>query len=219
MGMETTIAVSEKAEVERSSENTGKEARGEAASEPDVLATAAKTRRISRRTLTALVLQLFIVGAMVTISLVAALAHGYHWPIPTAEEFAEFNFVGVGPQNPEPTFISVAFEVLAWSAFGVLARSQYYLTQLIVRHKDFRTLETLSKLVGDITMGISISIAVVAFLRSTEFVNLTLRTASIDVIAAISFILGFYHESTRGLLGSFRDRIAKSTGEARTEEG
>jgi len=164
-----------------------------------------------RRVLSAIGLQVFFLVCMGILSLLAALGHGYDWPIPSPEDFARFNFIGVGPDNPEPTFLAVAFEVLFWSAFGVLARSEYYVTRLVVEHKDFDTLETVSKLIGDFARGIAMAIAVVALLRSTEFVTLSLRTAGIDVIAAISFILGFYHEDTQGLLGTFRERFAQST--------
>jgi hypothetical protein len=164
--------------------------------------------------LSALGLQVFILVCMMLLSLFAAAAHGYRWPIPSAEDFARFDFIGVSPDSPQPSFLAIAVEVLAWSAFGVLARSEYYLTRLIIQHRDFRTLEIISKLVGDSAMGVSIAIAVVALLRSTEFVTLSLKSAGIDVIAAISFILGFYHEDTRRLLGTFRVRLTQKASES-----
>jgi len=165
----------------------------------------------------ALGLQIFILACMILLSLFAAAAHGYRWPIPSAEDFARFDFVGVGPDNPQPSFLAIAFEVLAWSAFGVLARSEYYVTRLIIQHRHFKTLEIASKLVGDFAMGASIAVAVVALLRSTEFVTLSLKSAGIDVIAAISFILGFYHEGTRRLLGTFQERLAQGASESGKE--
>ena len=167
--------------------------------------------RERRRVLSAIGLQVFFLVCMIFISLLAALAHGYDWPIPSAEDFASFDFIGVGPDNPEPTFLAVAIEVLFWSAFGVLARSEYHVTRLVIERRDFETLETISKLIGDFARAIAIAIAVVALLRSTEFVTLSLKDAGIDVVAAISFILGFYHEDTHRLLGTFRESVAKGT--------
>lgn len=61
-------------------------------------------------------------------------------------------------------------------------------------------------------MGVAIAIAVIFFLRATEFtigtVNLTLKTAGIELIAALAFILGFYHNDTRQLLGNIRERVS-----------
>jgi hypothetical protein len=147
------------------------------------------------------------------LSLVAALAHGYDWPIPSADDFASFDFIGVGPDNPDPTFLAVGFEVLAWSAFGVLARSQHEVVRIILRGEQFSTLETVSILIGNFARAIAMATAVVALLRSTEVVTLSLRDAGIDVIAAISFILGFFHEHTFQLLEDFRQRVAQDANE------
>ena len=67
-------------------------------------------------------------------------------------------------------------------------------------------------------MGAAIAVAAVALLWSTQFVNLTLRTADIAAIVAISFILGFYHEDTRRLLAKFRDRISGIASETKSDE-
>jgi len=166
-----------------------------------------------RRVLSAIGVQVVLLACMALLSWLAALAHGYDWPIPSAEDFASFDFIGVGPDNPEPSFLAVAIEVLAWSAFGVLARSQYYVTRLITDHEDFSTLEIISVLIGNFARAIAMATAVVALLRSTEFVTLSLKTAGIDVIAAISFILGFFHEHTFELLEGFRARLATDTSE------
>ncbi|MCP4359411.1 MAG: hypothetical protein GY796_15480 [Chloroflexi bacterium] len=125
---------------------------------------------------------------------------------------AEFNFVGVNENFPLPSFYSLVMEVFAWSFAGVLARSEYYLTQIAIRREEFHMSESISKIIGDTSMGVSIAIAVVAFLTATTLtigqVELTLRTASIELIGAISFILGFYHEDTRRLLGSFQKKVS-----------
>jgi hypothetical protein len=109
----------------------------------------------------------------------------------------------------------VVIEVAIWSLEGVLARSEYYLSLIVFKKKKFNFWETSSKLISDGAMGIAIAIAVVLFLRATEFLELSLQNANIASIAAISFILGFYHEDTRRLLGSFRRKISESTDESK----
>jgi hypothetical protein len=171
-----------------------------------------------RQTVSILVMQIVLLGVM------GGITVGYGWfhNVPHAftvmfsdkgiedfhEAIAHYNFVGVSPENPEPSFFSVMIEAGIWSLFGVLARSEYYLTQIVMGRKELRLLEAISKLIGDTAMGVAIAMAVVAFLRSTELVNLTLKTADIGAIGAISFVLGFYHEDTRRLLGSFRSTIS-----------
>ncbi len=135
----------------------------------------------------------------------------------------EFNFLGVGVDNPIPSVWAVLTEVTIWSVTGVLVRSEYTLTQIVLKREDISILELISKLIGDCAMGVGLAMAVVAFFWSTEFniaqMNLTLKTANIATIIAISFILGFYHEDTHRLLGSFQKRISTSSDEtqAKTE--
>ena len=134
----------------------------------------------------------------------------------------EFDFVGVNANFPVPSFYSLMMEVFVWSFAGVLARSEYYLTQIAIRREEFHMLESISKIIGDTSMGVSIAIAVVAFLTATTLtigqVELTLRTANVELIGAISFILGFYHEDTRRLLGSFHKRISGTDGKQKADE-
>jgi len=132
-----------------------------------------------------------------------------------AEAIANYDFVGVSPPEVKPSIFAVVLEVAIWSLAGVLARSEYYLSQIIVRKKPFNFWESGSKLISDGSMGIAIAIAVVLFLRATEFMELSFQNASVASIAAISFILGFYHEDTRRLLSSFRRKISESTQESK----
>ena len=134
------------------------------------------------------------------------------------EAIANFNFIGISENIPEPSIFAVMLEVGAWSFFGVLARSEYYLTQLVIQKKKIQILETISKIIGETAMGVFTAVAVVAFLWSTEFVNLTLRTADIGSIMAISFILGFYHENTRRLLGNFQKAVSVTSQEPKGPE-
>jgi hypothetical protein len=135
-----------------------------------------------------------------------------------AKAIANYNFVGVNSPTDEPSIFAVVLEVAIWSLAGVLARSEYYLSQIVVKRKQFVMLESISKLISDGAMGIAIAIAVILFLRATEFVNISLRNADVASIAAISFILGFYHEDTRRLLGSFRRKISESREESKENE-
>jgi hypothetical protein len=160
---------------------------------------------------------------------IAAYIYGWLHNIPTPfsllyksiedyyEAIANFNFIGVSPENLQPTIYAVILETLVWSFLGVLARSAYSARQSM-RGGKFSILEAITKLIADSMMGISITIAVVAFLRTTEFVNLSLKSADIGSIIAISFILGFYHEDTRRLLGSFQKRISGSVDETKESE-
>lgn len=179
----------------------------------------------NKRISTILALQALLMALLLIWGTVYAFAHN----VPSIYDFfqntqsyyeaiANYNFLGVGPENPQPSLIAVIYEVVVWSFAGILARQQYYLTQLVIRRKDIRILEIISMLIGNAAMGVSIAIAVVAFLRTTEFVNLSLKTADIGSIVAISFILGFYHEDTRRLLGSFQKRISGTATESKKDE-
>ena len=130
------------------------------------------------------------------------------------QQVSNFRFVGTSEENPEPSFYSVWLEVFVWSFAGVMARELYYLTMVGAKNVKVDFLKTVSKIIGEAAMGIAIAIAAIAFLRAAQLtigdVDLTLRTASIEFIGATAFILGFYHEDTRRLLGSIRKRVADS---------
>ena len=128
------------------------------------------------------------------------------------EDFAErvnaYNFIGVTSAATAPSFYAIFVEVFFWASAGVLARSEFYLTQIVFRQQPISILSVISKVIGDCAMGVSIAMAVIAFLESTQFLNLTLKGANIETIAAISFILGFYHEKARYLLEGFQKRVS-----------
>lgn len=131
-----------------------------------------------------------------------------------ATAISNYDFVGVTVKGAQPSIFAVVLEVAIWSLAGVLARSEHYLSQIVVKKKSFYFWETASKLISDGAMGIAIAIAVVLFLRATQFVNLSLQNADVASIAAISFILGFYHEDTRHLLSNFRRKLSSSADES-----
>jgi hypothetical protein len=163
-----------------------------------------------------IVLQVIIVVLLFGLATAYGIQHrvklGFISPLssPDLEEIANFNFVGVTPDNPNPSFIAVMIEAMMWSLAGVLARHLYDLTQLIVKRNLVDPLETISKLIGESSMGVAIAMAVVAFLQTVQIANLTLKGAEIESVGAISFILGFYHESARGLLKGFQQRLSEA---------
>jgi hypothetical protein len=130
---------------------------------------------------------------------------------PDPEEIANFNFVGVTPNNPNPSFIAVMIEAMMWSLAGVLARHLYDLTQIIIRRNLVDPLETISRLIGESAMGVAIAMAVVAFMQTVQIANLTLKGAGIESVGAISFILGFYHEGARALLKGFQRQLSQAS--------
>jgi hypothetical protein len=178
--------------------------------------------------------KLALIGTQIILLLLLILSSvGYGWlhnlpnwfspalnkPIEEYEEaIRNFDYVGLSVDNLQPSTIAILLEVYTWSLIGFLARSEYNLTKSTERKKKFEFLESVSKLIGNGAMSIAIAIAVVAFLMSTEFVNLSLRNAEIGSVIAISFILGFYHDDTRHLLGSFQKRIAGSTNGGKSED-
>lgn len=181
---------------------------------------------------------LWVIGLQVTVLLVLfqlAIAYAVYHDVPGpitifyiysgavepgsfSSQLANYNFLGVTNPDQRPSFYVVLMEVLTWSFAGVLARTEFQLTQIIVRRKKFGLLEQVSKIIGDSSMGVAISIAVVAFLLSTEVMSISLKDANIETIAAISFILGFYHEDTRHLLGNFRKRISGATEQSEADQ-
>lgn len=177
-------------------------------------------KNTARRILAIIGFQLALVGLLILLAIQYSWMHNVPHPLSpfigedTIESYAEgiasFNFIGHLADGPTtgPSIFAVILEVAIWSFAGVLARLEYNLAQIVLRNRDFSFLKEISRVIGDASMGVAIAIAVVAFLQSTQFVNMTLRNADIGTIGAISFILGFYHEDTRRLLGSLHRRVA-----------
>ncbi len=175
--------------------------------------------------LSVIIMQCFILACAMMVVYFYSWLHNL--PVPTSiffgpidsfrDAIVNFNFIGVDAAHPEPSVYAVILEAWLLSYLGVLARSAYTIRQSM-QEENFNILEAVAKLFADSVMGISITIATVAFLRTTEFVNLSLKSADIGSIIAISFILGFYHENTRRLLGSFKKRISGSVVEEEEDE-
>lgn len=191
-------------------------------------ASSTSTRK-SSDVLAVILLQILVLIVMVLVTIQYSWLHNVPHilsPLLGDQDITEFtdaiknyNFIGVESSadlaKTPPSIFAVVIEVAIWSLEGVLARSEYYLSLIVFKKKKFNFWETSSKLISDGAMGIAIAIAVVLFLRATEFLELSLQNANIASIAAISFILGFYHEDTRRLLGSFRRKISESTDESK----
>jgi hypothetical protein len=165
----------------------------------------------NRFVFTVISIQVILFIAMISVTICNGIFHQVNWPFPTVEQLASYNFVGVTPQNPDASSASVLIEAIMWGLAGVLARIEYSLTQIVVERHKIEVLEIVSNTIGDIAMGVSITVVVIALLRAVEFnvsdINVSLKTANIESIIAISFMLGFYHENTRKILGVFQRKI------------
>jgi hypothetical protein len=186
------------------------------------------TQRKDRDVLSVIFMQILVLVVMILLTLQYSWLHNVpHILSPLlggdnidafATAIANYDFVGVTVKGTQPSIFAVVLEVAIWSLAGVLARSEYYLSQIVVKKKLFHFWETASKLISDGAMGIAVAIAVVLFLRATQFVNLSLQNADVASIAAISFILGFYHEDTRHLLSNFRRKLSQSADESEQDK-
>jgi len=144
------------------------------------------------------------------------LAHGVHseqFLRPTPEfldSVAKFDFLGKTAENPEPSILSLNVEIVMWTILGVVIRTIYTIN-ITIRQRKFFFLPQMLKWLGDMLMAAGISEAVILFLSITSFsigtLDVTLAKANYKTIAAIAFILGFYHNDARRWLGSFRKKL------------
>jgi hypothetical protein len=135
------------------------------------------------------------------------------------QSVAEFNFLGISDENPQPSILSLNLEIVMWSIFAVAIRTVYRIN-VAIRHKRFDFTEYLVRWEGDMMMAAGLAEVVILFLRITRFslgnASLTLAEANYETIAALAFILGFYNEDARRLLGGFRARIVDTVSSAST---
>ncbi|MGQ9625674.1 MAG: hypothetical protein ACUVV0_02060 [Anaerolineae bacterium] len=102
---------------------------------------------------------------------------------------------------PPNLFSLPTLENLAsWSFIGNYAQNGYIIAQALIGRK-FHLGKHLTKVVGDVMRSWGIAIAVVFLLRVIKLsignLELTLENTTIEVIIALSFILGFYNEDAR----------------------
>jgi hypothetical protein len=139
------------------------------------------------------------------------LLHNMDWPIPTASQVAAFDFVG-RDAGKLPSIWAVILETAAWSFLGVMARAEYRLARTARSGAaDFSALRAVSQLFGDAAAGISIAVALVALIWSSELkfldFKIALKDAGIGSIIAVAFILGFFHDKTQALLRKSQERL------------
>ncbi len=163
-----------------------------------------------------LIMTVIVVIFWIVVLYLWLLAHGVRSELflhPTSEfltNLAKFDFLGKTAENPDPSILSLNVEIVMWTILGVVIRTIYSINVAIRQHKFF-LLPQLIKWVGDMLMAAGISEAVIMFLSITSFsigtTDVTLEKANYKTVAAIAFILGFYHNDARHLLSTFRKKL------------
>jgi hypothetical protein len=129
------------------------------------------------------------------------------------EALAEFGFLGLSDSNPQPSILSLCYEISVWSFFGVTIRT-IFRASTALRSNRFDFLKYIAQWAGDMMMGAGMAEAAILFLRISNFslgsATLTLAESSYETIAALAFILGFYHEDARRLLGKIRGKVVNA---------
>ncbi|HMV84744.1 MAG TPA: hypothetical protein PKA34_16565 [Blastocatellia bacterium] len=142
------------------------------------------------------------------------MLHQMNWPFPSPEQVAQFNFIGIAG-NTVPSIWSVLLETTAWSFLGVMARTEYKLARMLQHRKPVSIATAMGQIFGDAAAGISIAVALVALLWSSELkvidIKLTLKDAGIGSIIAVSFVLGFFNDRTQKFLGLIQGKLFGNT--------
>lgn len=157
-----------------------------------------------------LIIHLIVLAVTLLVGKPHTALHGMDWPMPTPEQVAAFDFIG-NTQDTEPSIWAVLLETAAWSLVGVMTRTEYRLARTIrnQREVDWRT--TVAQILGDSAAGVSIAVAFVALLWSSELkvidIQLTLRDSGVGSVIAVSFILGFFHDRTQRYFGLVHEKL------------
>jgi hypothetical protein len=116
-----------------------------------------------------------------------------------------FDFIG-GNANA----FSIGTEIVYWTLMGVICQMAYQSGRTIIRGQ-FDFWRSVFSWIGISLYAVGIAIAVIFSLKVVSLnigdIKITLASAPIEVIIAISFILGFYSEESRRLLGRLRGKI------------
>lgn len=127
----------------------------------------------------------------------------------------EFGFIGGSP-NP----FSIGIEIIAWSTFGVNCQMAYLAGRAVMRGQ-FGFLKYLIRWISTSLFAWGIAVAVIFSLQVVSLkvsgIEITLADASIETIIAISFVLGYFNEEARKLLGNLRGKIAVGLEDERTQ--
>jgi len=157
-----------------------------------------------------LFLQIAIAALTLLVGKPHTMLHGMNWPMPTPEQVAAFDFIGArGPGAP--SIWSILLETAAWSFLGVMTRTEHRLARTIQRGIPVSLQTALAQILGDAAAGVSIAVALVALLWSSELklvdIQLTLRGSGVGSVIAVSFILGFFHDRTQRVVGLVHERF------------
>ncbi len=151
-------------------------------------------------------LGLLIVGNFI-VQYVYNLAHGLPLQNLLLQPETTWTFTFIG-ENPNPS--SIGMEILVWTFTGVSARLAYSTTKSVSR-KKFSLLKNILLWISTALFTWGIGVALILSLSvislSVAGIELTLANASLEAIIAISFVLGFYHESAIKFLGSVREKL------------
>lgn len=116
-----------------------------------------------------------------------------------------FDYIG-GNATP----FSIGFEILFWSLVGVICHMAYLSGQAMLERK-FELGEYLIRWISTSLYAGGIAHAVVFLLRLITIkianIEFTLKDSPVEVIIAISFILGFYYQEARRFLDKLRGQI------------
>lgn len=116
-----------------------------------------------------------------------------------------FDFVG-GNTNA----FSISIEIMFWALMGVICQMAYQSTKTITKG-EFDIWKSVFNWIGINLYAVGIAIAIIFSLNVISLnigdIQITLANAKIEVIIAISFVLGFYSEESRRLLGRLRGQI------------
>ena len=150
------------------------------------------------------VLLIFITAVVITIYM---LLHGLniYELLQQPTKTWTFDFLG-GNANPA----SIGAEIMAWSFIGVSCQMAYLSGKAILQNQ-FQFWQYFIRWVSASLLSWGVAVAVIFALTVITVdiggIEITLAKASIETIIAISFILGFYNDESRGILEKLRERI------------
>lgn len=135
------------------------------------------------------------------------LLHGVNFfqVLAQRKTISSFDFVG-----ENANVFSVGVEIVYWTLFGVICQMAYRSGREII-DGEFDFWKSMFYWIGINMYALGIAIAVIFSLEiislSIGGIDITLANAPIEVIITIAFILGFYSEEARQLLGKLRGKI------------
>lgn len=151
----------------------------------------------------------FFVLAVIQLAsmVVYSLAHGINyfrlWTDPTLT--FQVDFIG-GKKNA----FSMGMEISVWTFWGVSCRTAYTALKAMLKGK-FRFFKYLVIWCGTVGFAWGVSVALIFSLSVVTFTvgatKVTLADASIEMLMAVAFIIGFYNEWALKMLEQVRDQL------------